>query len=143
MTRATLAALLLAAPLAAPVAAPAQEVPALGPALGDVAEAARDLAGRVADHVLVADMLGRDVIGPDGEALGTLGDLVVLPGGNLVAAVVDLGDGDGEGGGGRIALPWDAAKAGVRAGEPVEVPFTRAEIEGDAALRDLSAALGL
>lgn len=125
--RAILVALFFATP------ATAQDLPSME----DVSSAASDLAGRVADHVMVADMIGRDVVGPDGAALGTLENLVVLPGGNLVAAVVALEDGT------RVALPWDAAKAGVKAGEPVEVPFTRAEIDGQAALRDLSDALGL
>ena len=118
--------------------------PALAQGLPDldaVAAQAADLTGRIAeaaaDQVLVADMLGRDVIGPDGTALGTLENLVVLPGGNLVAAVIARPEGR------RIAVPWDAAKAGVKAGQPIEIPFSAAELDGAEALRDLTGALGL
>ena len=125
----------LALTLALPAAA--QGVPDLDAAASQAADLAAQLGETAADRVLVADLLGREVIGPDGEALGTLDDLVVLPGGNLVAAVIARPDGT------PVALPWDAAKAGVAAGRPVEVPYTGAELDGAQALRELTGALGL
>jgi sporulation protein YlmC with PRC-barrel domain len=121
----------------APLAASGQSLPdpsALADRASEAAQSVRDIAG---EHLLIASMIGREVIGPDGGAVGTVEDFAVLPGGNLVAAVVSRGDGA------RIALPWDAVKAGVAAGEPVGIPFTAAEIDGQEALRDLADALGL
>lgn len=130
-----LRAIAVATTLALPVAA--QDLPDLDAVASQATDLATEVAEAAADRVLVADMLGRDVIGPDGAVLGTLDDLVVLPGGNLVAAVIARPEGR------PVALPWDAAKAGVAAGEPVEIPFTGAELDGAQALRDLTDALGV
>ena len=94
-------------------------LPNLDAMTSQAADLTSKLAEGAADQVLVADMLGRDVIGPDGTALGTLENLVVLPGGNLVAAVIARPEGR------RIALPWDAAKAGVKAGAADRGSFYR------------------
>ena len=115
----------------------AQDMPDPAAMLDGAADLAADLGGRAADSVLLADSLGAEVIGPDGEPLGTVADFVVLPGGNLVAAVIERPDG------GRLALPWEAVQAGIMAGRRIELPMTGAEIEGAAALGDLTAALGL
>jgi sporulation protein YlmC with PRC-barrel domain len=115
----------------------AQSVPDAAAITEGAASLAAELAGTAADHVLIADMLGAEVIGVDGTPIGTVEDFAALPGGNLVAAVV-VRDG-----GGRIALPWDAVKTGVAAGEAIELPMTEAELDGAGTLRDLTAALGL
>jgi hypothetical protein len=122
--------------LAAP-AAGAQSLPDMDAALGAVTEAAGALREAGEDRLLIADALGREVFGADGEAVGTVEDFAVLPGGNLVAAIVARPDG------GRIALPWKAVQAGLAAGRTVELPMTGAEIDGAEALRELSDALGL
>jgi hypothetical protein len=120
-----------------PLAAPAQDLPDPQALTSGAAEAAERLRGLAEDHLLIADMLGAAVIGADGDPVGTVEDFVVLPGGNLVAAIV------AREAGGRIALPWDAVQAGVAAGSEIALPMTEAEIDGAEAIRGLNEALGL
>jgi sporulation protein YlmC with PRC-barrel domain len=128
---------LTAAIVLVPALAPAQEVPGLSQiegAAGDLLDRGIDLG---ADVLLIADLLGREVVGPDGGSLGTVEDFVLIPGGNLVAALIARPDAP------TIALPYEAVSAGVAVNGPVEIPMTGAEIDGSEALARLSRALGL
>lgn len=129
--------LTLAAALA--LAAPATAQDLTDP--GAVGDAAADLMGQgidLAEEVLlIRDLLGREVLGPDGDSLGTVENFVLIPGGNLVAAIVTLPDGQ------RIALPYQAVSAGVTLNGPVQIPMTRAEIDASQELADLTDAMGL
>jgi sporulation protein YlmC with PRC-barrel domain len=128
----------LALPLALlALPAGAQSLPDPAAVTEGAAALVSELGDMAADHLLIADMLGAEVIGADGTAIGTVENFVAIPGGRLVAAVIARMDG------GRIALPWDAVKAGVAAGEAIELPMTEAELDGAEALRDLTEALGL
>jgi hypothetical protein len=129
--------LMLLALLAAPLPLAAQDLPEPDAVLSGARDAAERLRDIAEDRLTIADMLGTEVIGADGMAIGTVADFVALPGGNLVAAVVERE------GGGRIALPWDAVQAGVAAGTEVELPMTEAELDGAEAIRALNEALGL
>ena len=88
-----------------------------------------------ADKVMVSAMMGRKVRGPGGETLGTLEDLVVIPGGKIVAILVRPDEGE------PVALPYQALKvsgAASAAGEaglslPVGLDEARA-MEGMQAL---------
>lgn len=59
---------------------------------GDVASAAADatkaLGSAAQDKLLVRDLLGAPVSGPGGATVGTIADLVVIPGGRVVAAII-------------------------------------------------------
>ncbi|TFL20123.1 PRC-barrel domain-containing protein [Jannaschia formosa] len=133
MRHALLSLILLAAPL--PLAA--QDLPEPDALLSGAADAAERLRDAAEDRLTLADSLGAEVIGPDGESIGTVEDFVALPGGNLVAAVIAREGGD------RIALPWDIVQAGLAAGSEIEIPMTGSELDGAEALQDLSDALDL
>jgi hypothetical protein len=69
-----------------------------------IASAATSLAGAAKDRLLIKDLLGKDLTGADGQAVGTVQDFALAPGGRLVAALVRLQNGS------RIAVPFSAIK---------------------------------
>jgi hypothetical protein len=82
-----------------------------------VASAASDavsaLGSAAKDKLLVRDLLGASVTGPDGSDAGTIEDLVVIPGGRVVAAIVKAKSADGE----RVPIPFAVAKMSRSAGK--------------------------
>ncbi len=82
-------------------------------------------------------MIGRKVTGPDGDELGEVEDLVVAPGGQVVAVLVKPDEGD------RVALPYRALKVSGAASAseemglslPIDLDEARA-IDGMQALTD-------
>ncbi|HUF56308.1 MAG TPA: hypothetical protein VMM55_07075 [Thermohalobaculum sp.] len=136
-------ALMLAAALALPLPAAGME-PLQGLADPDaVADLAANAAGVVTekakDTLLVREMLGREITGPGGETVGTLGNLVVVPGGRIAAIVVLPGSGD------PLVLPYQALKlsAAASAGEAVglSLPMDLEEARGLGPVQDLTAAV--
>lgn len=116
-------------------AAGAQDLPLPGEvtSLDDLSAAAETLAGMAADKLLVRDLLGQPLVGAEGAEIGTVENFVVLPGGNLVAALVETSDG------GRIAVPFSAVKLGAAVqGAPMELPFAASEVAGLEALSSLA-----
>jgi ribosomal 30S subunit maturation factor RimM len=102
-----------------------------------MAQAATTIAEAGADKVLIADLIGMEVAGPEGEPLGTIEDLAAIPGGRLVAALMTLEDGT------PIAVPYAALKVtGARDALEATLPVAAEELSGMAELRDLAAALG-
>lgn len=102
-----------------------------------MASAARTIAEAGVDKLLIADMIGLEVKGPEGETLGTVEDLVAVPGGRLVAALLSLEDGP------RIAVPYAALKVtGARDALEATLPATAEELSGMGELGDLASALG-
>lgn len=133
MLRAALLALLLASP--APIAAHAQS---LGDLAGAAESAAETLKSAAADKLLVADMLGAEVTGPGGEAIGTVENLAVVPGGKLVAAILTLENGE------RLPVPYQMVKVSRAQGKlDIELPVTLEDLRGDEAVNALAAALDL
>lgn len=106
--------------------------------LGALADTVRGIA---ADKILIRDLLGKEVTGTDGEAIGTVEDFAVIPGGalpgaQLVAVIVTRPDGD------RLALPFTAVRIGMSgATRTLSLPFAASEVTGVAALSDLAADL--
>jgi sporulation protein YlmC with PRC-barrel domain len=105
-----LAMTLIALPL--PLAAQSDLIEALTDpaAIGDAAQGAADrLASEAEDKVLVSEMIGREVTGPGGERVGAVDDLVVVPGGQIVAVLVSPAEGA------PVALPYRALKVSAAA----------------------------
>lgn len=122
---------------AAPVAA--QQVPT-GPvdvgSISELASMAQDVGAMAADKLLVRDMLGQPLLGEGGETVGTVEDFVVVPGGRIVAALVETQDGS------RIAVPFTAVKLGQAASSGMmQVPLPASELTGAEALRSLASQL--
>lgn len=121
--------------LAAP--ASAQDLPSSLDDLTDassIASAAQTLVEQAEDRILVRDMLGKEIKGSDGETIGTVENLAVVPGGRIVAAIVDTGQDS------RIALPFAAVKLAGSA-SALEVPVPASELTGMSALRSLADSL--
>ena len=116
--------------------------PAHAQSLGDVAGAAKEAADTLKsaaeNKLLVADMLGAEVTGPGGEAIGTVENLAVVPGGKLVAAVIALEGGD------KLPVPYQMVKVS-RAQEKlgVTLPVSLKDLRGDEAVKALAEALDL
>jgi sporulation protein YlmC with PRC-barrel domain len=73
--------------------------------IGDAAQKAADqLRGKAKGKLLASKMIGREVTGPGGGTVGTVEDLVVVPGGNVVAVLVKPSNGQ------PVALPYGALK---------------------------------
>lgn len=73
--------------------------------IGDAAQKAADqLAGKAKSKLLASAMIGREITGPGGDTVGTVEDLVVIPGGQVVAVLVKPGEGQ------PVALPYGALK---------------------------------
>jgi PRC-barrel domain len=131
--------LMIAAVLAA-VPAAAQESGSDAQRVSDpaaLASAAKDLAGMASDRLLIKDLLGQELAGPDGNSVGTIEDLVVVPGGRVVAALVETSDGT------RLAIPFAAVKlASAADGPPVSTTLKADEIKGMSELKTLAQTLG-
>lgn len=102
---------------------------------GDAVATLRDAA---TEKVLIRDLLGQDVTGPSGRSLGTVENFAMIPGGRLVAIVLQLTDGD------RVALPYQVLTVSTAA-ETLElsVPMDTTAILNDARVDELSGLLGL
>ena len=151
--------------LAAPLPALAQ----LDDISGAAEEAASQLSDAAADKLLLADMIGLEITGPNGDTVGTVEDLVAVPGGKLVAAVIRLGpandaeveddeppadgssdgsdaasaDGAGDDGDEFIVVPYRVLKIDTAAEAlGVSLPVPVEELQGPA-MEALSDALGL
>ncbi len=104
MTR-TIAALAAAGlALAAPAAAQEQEPGAAAAVPGPVGSAAKALRQAGENALYVGDLLGAEVTGPGESVVGTVENLVAVPGGQLVAIVVVTGEGE------RVPVPYKAVK---------------------------------
>ena len=102
-----------------------------------MASAARSILDAGMDKILIADLVGTTIEGPEGEALGTVENLVAVPGGRLVAALMTLEDGT------RIAVPYQALKVqGAAETLKAMLPVRADEPSGMDELKDLAAALG-
>lgn len=133
MSRASLAAIGFAGLFAA---APASAQ--LDDLTGAAEEAVSMLKGAAADALLVGDLIGADVLGPSGEVVGTVDNLVAIPGGTLVAVIVDP-SGDGQ----RFPIPYKAAKLSSTAQKTqVVLPEALDAFRDSAAVADLTDALG-
>ena len=69
-----------------------------------IEKAASQLEQQIKNSVLIKDLLGKSLKGADGATLGTVVNFAVAPGGRLVAALVETGDGT------RLAVPFAAVK---------------------------------
>ena len=122
--------------VAAPVAA--QDLPDLPHQLSDassIASAAQTLSGQVGDKLLIRDLLGKELTGSGGEVVGTVENLVAIPGGRLIAALVSTESG-------QIAVPFAAIKVvGAAESSGLEVPVPASELTGMAELRSLAESL--
>lgn len=129
----------LAAPLVLALAAPAaaQDDPFVK--MGDltsatgIGQAAEKIRNTAKDGMLVADLLGKELTGHDGHVLGTVKDFVVVPGGRLIAAVVETDDGQ------RIAVPFAAIKLEGLRGQ--RLPVTAEELKSMTELSELGKAI--
>lgn len=112
-------------------------------AIGDAASEAAELLGEKAKHKLLAsEMIGRDVTGPGGDTIGTVEDLVVVPGGKVVAILVKPPGGQS---GKPVALPYQALKvsaAGKAAGKAgLSLPVGLDEARGIKGMQALTEAV--
>jgi len=96
-------------------------------------EAADTLAQAAKNRILIRDLFGAEITGPEGEAIGTVQNLAVIPGGQIVAALVEMDDGT------RIAVPFKAVKVSRAAGKlSASLPVALSELEGMEALQSLA-----
>ena len=100
--------------------------------------AAEALKGAAEAKLLIADLIGADVTGPDDRKLGTVDDLVAVPGGRIVAVVLSIEGGE------RLPVPFELVKV-ARAADAagVSLPVTLDELRADEAIRTLADALEL
>ena len=111
----------------------------LGTAASSAAEAVR---GAAEARLLIAGMIGAEVTGPNGEALGTIENLVAVPSGTLVAAILAVEGGE------RLPVPFELVKTTNRASGAadalgVELPIGLEELRADEAVTALADALDL
>ena len=100
--------------------------------------AAEALKGAAEAKLLIADLIGADVTGPDDRKLGTVDDLVAVPGGRIVAAVLSVEGGE------RLPVPFGLVKvANAADASGVSLPVTLDELRADEAIRTLADALEL
>lgn len=94
---------------------------------------------QASEHLLASNILGQEVTGPGGDTVGTIEDLVVVPGGKLVAVLIKPRDGE------PIALPYQALKASAvaSAGDSLgfSLPVSLEEARGMQSLQDLTSAI--
>jgi ribosomal 30S subunit maturation factor RimM len=102
-----------------------------------IASAATSLAEMVQDKLLIRDLLGKEITGSNGDRLGTVENLAVIPGGRIVAAIVSTD------GGTRIAVPYTAIKV-TRAAEQAQLQakVPASELTGMSELSSLADSLG-
>ncbi|UEM22116.1 PRC-barrel domain-containing protein [Skermanella mucosa] len=96
---------------ACPSAAPAQ----------DRLEAGSDIVG-------ANDLIGRSVIGADGEELGTISDFLLSLSGGIDRLIVASGGFLGIVGGREVAIPWSETETGLDTGD-IRVTLTRGDFE--------------
>ena len=107
----------------------------LGAAASAAAEAIR---GAAEDRLLIADVIGAEVTGPDGASLGTVENLVAVPGGKLVAAVLAVEGGE------RLPVPYELVKVSSAADTlGISLPVGLEELRADEAVAALAGALDL
>ena len=103
-------------------------------------DALREVASRLGeeakDRALIADLLDKTLKGSDGDTIGKVRDFVLVPGGRLIAAIVETTDGP------RIALPFTAVKlVGSAQSRGLEVPLTASEVSEMEELESLADSL--
>ena len=102
-----------------------------------MASAAQAILEAGVDKILIGDLIGTTIEGPEGEALGTVENLVAVPGGRLVAALMTLEDGT------RIAVPYQALKvSGAAETVQATLPMSAGDLRGMSELTDLAEQLG-
>ncbi|MFC4173565.1 PRC-barrel domain-containing protein [Microvirga sp. GCM10011540] len=122
------------------VPAPAQAAQQMMP--GDVASAAasaaQTLTSSAKDRLLVKDLLGAQVTGPGGGTVGTVEDLVVIPGGRVVAAIISTKDKNT----GRIPVPFAAVKLSRTSGKiAMSLPVALSDLKNMKEVQQLSKAV--
>lgn len=113
-----------------------------GTDVADLSTAAKDAAETLSqaanDSLLVRDLLGATVTAPGGETSGTVEDLVVVPGGRIVAAIIKTGSDDAE----RIPVPFAAVKVTRSSSElKLELPKSVEALNSDGSLDALAEAV--
>ena len=92
-------------------------------------------AGR--DKLLIADLIGAKITDPSGEA-GTLTNLVAVPGGRIVAALVTPA-----GGGDPVVIPYQLVKIDAAADAlGLSLPEPLADLAGRSGMAELGQAVG-
>lgn len=101
-------------------------------------DAVATLKGAAKDRLLVGDMIGSPVNGPSGSEVGTIANLVAIPGGRLVAVVVDLSDGS------KLPIPYQVMKIELAADTlNISLPVTVDELRNDSGVKELQGLLSL
>ncbi|WP_029032372.1 PRC-barrel domain-containing protein [Salinarimonas rosea] len=85
---------------------------------GSISDAASALKDAGENALLVRDLLGMELTDPSGETAGTVRDFVVIPGGRLVAALVETPDGT------RVPVPFAAIKLAAK-GDAAQATLAR------------------
>ncbi|MDX1655464.1 MAG: PRC-barrel domain-containing protein [Candidatus Competibacteraceae bacterium] len=100
-------------------------------------EAVKTLASAAKDRILIRDIFSAEIKGPQGQTVGTVENLAVIPGGQIVAALVETAQGR------TIAVPFKAVKVARAAGKlALSLPVGLSELEGMEALQSLTGELG-
>lgn len=132
-------------PLAPALALALTAVPAAAQDLGDLmtpdkvdaaaGDAAEKLAEAGKDKLLLADLIGAELKGPDDGTIGTIENLVATPSGALVAAVVSVDDE-------RLAVPYRAVKV-ARSGDTVQaqISMSASDLKESETVKKLTEAL--
>jgi len=101
-------------------------------------EAAKALGSAAQDKLLVRDLLGAPVSGPGGGTVGTIADLVVIPGGRVVAAIIAARDKEI----GRIPVPFSVAKISHTTGKlGLTLPISLSDLRGLKEIESLAEAI--
>ena len=94
------------------------------------------LSKNAAEHMLVKDMLGTEVTGPGGNVVGTVENLVVVPGGKVMAVIIKPKDGQ------PVALPYGALKVSTAASAAnsigLTLPISLDDLRGKEAVQKLT-----
>ena len=125
----------LAALIAGPVGAQSPLDGIDGAMGGPIGDAVEKLGEMAADQLLIGDFLGMELTGAEGETVGTVRDFVAIPGGNLVAALVETSDGT------RILVPWQLLSVESADGKAIRATQTAADLTGSQKLVDLASQL--
>lgn len=137
--RAPVLAALALAVACSPALAQSDSAPTPTPRPDGMEEAANALRDAAENAILVRDLLGKEVADPSGESVGTIANLAVIPGGRIVAAILETPYGT------RVPVPFAAVKVAAKASS-VSLTKPLSELQaGDAygALEDAAAQLGL
>jgi len=111
-----------------------------GDMAGQLDDALSTLTGKAADKVLVGDLMGATLTGSDGNTIGTISNLAAMPGGRIVAVLIEMPDGR------KVGLPFQAIKLGKLAGNATDkgaitVPMTKDQVAGMQKAKDLAKAI--